>query len=86
MCDNHHPQSFQPDCQSVGLSGTRLSTDALLQLALTDRQAALQLFMKDVPPAYAEPSNQALLEQAFDGYIALLQEQQAQTQEVSHAH
>lgn len=86
MCNNHDPAISMPDEQEC-LTQNHLGMDLadFVILAQSDRESAMKLFVKDVPPAYLEDANRLLLEQAFDGYIAFLKDRQAK-QEAIHVH
>ncbi len=84
MCDKHDPAISMPEDQGC-LTQDNLGMDLadFVTLAQHDRKTALQVFMKDVPPAYLDETNRPLLEQAFDGYVVFLNERQAK-QEKQH--
>jgi hypothetical protein len=86
MCNNHAPASALQagqECQIQTHFG--LSATDFLRLTQSDREAALRLFLKDVPQAYTDPANRLLMEQAFDGYLVFLQEQPHKP-EIAHVH
>lgn len=86
MCNNHDPASplqNEQACQIQTHSG--MSAIDFLELAQSDREAALRLFLKDIPQAYTDPTNRLLMEQAFDGYLVFLQEQPHKP-ETAHVH
>ncbi|WP_373531755.1 hypothetical protein [Vampirovibrio sp.] len=79
MCNNHDVPISDPqgqECHVANPVGMDLAD--FVALAQNDRETAIQVFMKDVPSAYLDEANRPLLEQAFDGYIAFLNEQQQQ--------
>lgn len=86
MCNNHDSASSMQvgrECQIQ--THSEMSPVDFLALAKTDREAALQLFLKDIPQAYTDPTNRLLMEQAFDGYLVFLQEQPDKP-ETAHVH
>lgn len=76
MCDNH-ATTGQPETPAQ--HPPDMAPNDFIRLAQNDRDAAMALFLKEVPQAYTDPANRLLMAQAFDGYLALLQEQAAET-------
>lgn len=86
MCNNHDPASAIQDEQACQIqTHFGLSATDFLDLAQSNREVALRLFLKDVPQAYTAPANRLLMEQAFDGYLVFLQEQPHKPETV-HVH